>query len=125
MKQELTCIGCPMGCLLRAEVCDGIVSNIEGFSCRVGERYAREELTAPRRMVTALCRVRGRRAPLPVKTSRPIDKRLLFDCLREIADYTACAPVHIGDVLIRGVCGTDADVVATAAVETFRPYANA
>ena len=125
MKRELTCIGCPMGCLLRAEVCDGIVSNIEGFSCRVGERYAHEELTAPRRMVTALCRVRGSRAPLPVKTSQPIDKRLLFDCLRQIADYTVCAPVHIGDVLIRGVCGTDADIVATAEVASPPPYANA
>ena len=34
-----------------------------------------------------------------------------------------------GQVLIQvkacGVCGTDADVVATAAVEAFRPYANA
>ena len=125
MKRELTCIGCPMGCLLRAEVKDGIVQNVEGFSCKVGERYAHEELTAPRRMVTALCRVQGTRAPLPVKTSRPVDKRLVFDCLKAISGYTACAPVHIGDVLIHGVCGTDADVVATAELPAGRERTDA
>lgn len=113
MQQELTCIGCPMGCHITAELKNGAVSDVQGFSCKIGERYAHEELTAPRRMVTALCPVQGSHVPLAVKTSRPIDKRLIFDCLAQIAAHTAVPPIHMGDVLIRGVCGTDVDILAT------------
>lgn len=113
MKKELTCIGCPMGCRITAEMEGDSVLRVEGFTCRVGERYAREELTNPRRVVTALCPVAGSRVPLAVKTSRPVDKRLIFDCLAAIVAHTAQPPIRMGDVLIRSVCGTDADVIAT------------
>ncbi len=112
MKRELTCIGCPMGCLITAECRDGEIVGIEGYSCRVGLRYAQEELTAPKRTVTALCPVAGSHVPLAVKTSRPIDKRLIFPCLSEIAAHTAILPVHIGQAVLRGVCGTDVDIVS-------------
>lgn len=113
MKRELTCIGCPMGCRITAEWNDGAVTDVKGYSCNVGLRYAKEELTAPKRMVTALCPVAGSRVPLAVKTSRPIDKRLIFACLSEIAAHTAIPPVHVGQTVLNGVCGTDVDILAT------------
>lgn len=120
MKRELTCIGCPMGCRIAADLENGEVSNIQGYSCKIGERYAREELTAPKRMVTGLCPVLGTHVPLAVKTSKPIDKRLIFACLKQIAAYTAVTPIHAGTVLIQGVCGTDVDILATQ--ECPEPY---
>ena len=53
MKRELTCIGCPMGCRLTAEFNGTEVTEVTGNGCAVGARYAREELTNPKRMVTA------------------------------------------------------------------------
>ena len=56
----------------------------------------------------------GTNVPLPVKTDRPIAKGLIFDCLREISTKSASTPVHIGDVLIEKVCGTDCNIIASA-----------
>ena len=114
MKRELTCIGCPMGCAITAELNDGVVSDVRGFTCKVGERYAHEELTDPKRVVTALCPVKGTHKPLPVKTDRAIEKKRIFACLQAIAAFTAEPPVQAGDILIENVLDTGANIVATA-----------
>ena len=113
MKKELTCIGCPMGCRITAELTDGAVSGIEGYTCNIGKNYAHEELTAPKRIVTALVRAEGTDEPLCVKTDKAIEKRLVFDCLEELRGICVTRPVRIGDRIARGVCGTDVDIVAT------------
>ena len=78
MIRELTCIGCPMGCQITAEVKDGDVVSISGQSCNIGKKYANEELTHPTRMVTSLMETVGSKMPLSVKTSRPIAKEKIF-----------------------------------------------
>lgn len=113
MKKEITCIGCPMGCRITATLENGEIVTLEGYTCNVGKKYAQEELTVPKRMVTALMRVRGSRRPLPVKTSEPIEKSKVFDCLAEIRSRSVTLPVRCGEVIIRRVCGTSADIVAT------------
>ena len=113
MIRDITCIGCPMGCRISAEMMDNEIVSITGFQCKIGEKYAREELTLPTRMVTSLVKVRGRETPLSVKTSKPIEKRRIFDCLGEIAQVRVSAPIHIGEVILPNVCGTDVNIVAT------------
>jgi CxxC motif-containing protein len=114
MQKEITCIGCPMGCRITAELDeDGRILSVDGYTCNVGKKYAQEELTAPKRVVTALMNVWESRQPLSVKTSQAIEKSKIPDCLREIRSRTATLPVHTGEVLIRNVCGTSADIVAT------------
>ncbi|MDO4566159.1 MAG: DUF1667 domain-containing protein [Oscillospiraceae bacterium] len=114
IKKELTCIGCPMGCQLTATLeDDGSFISVEGFTCPIGEKYGKEECTNPTRMVTALAHAVGSKTPLSVKTSKPIDKAKIFDCLAEIAKVDVKTPVHIGDVIISGVCGTDVNIIAT------------
>lgn len=114
MIKELTCIGCPMGCQITAELGDkGEIISITGYTCGIGKKYAEEEVTRPTRMVTALMEAVGSKMPLSVKTAKPIDKTKIFDCLAEIAKAKAQPPVHIGDVVLKGVCGTDIDIVAT------------
>lgn len=117
-KKELTCIGCPMGCQISAELDEnGKILSLAGFTCKMGETYAREELTAPKRMVTALVRLSGGREPLSVKTSKPIDKKLVFDCLGAAATISVLRPVKIGEVVLPNVCGTDVDLIATSEME--------
>ncbi|MEG1932410.1 MAG: DUF1667 domain-containing protein, partial [Pygmaiobacter sp.] len=113
VKKELTCIGCPMGCTIVAQIEQGEILALSGYTCKVGEQYAREELTAPKRMVTALVRLSGSSAPLSVKTSKPIDKREIFHCLSVLRKLSVERPVHSGEVLLANVCGTDVDIVAT------------
>ncbi len=113
MVKEITCIGCPIGCRISAVLENGEIRSISGYTCNIGKKYAQEELTAPKRTVTALMPVRGCRRPLPVRTSEPIDKSKIFDCLNEIAHHSATLPVHIGDVVLPKVCGSPANIIAT------------
>lgn len=114
MIRELTCIGCPMGCRLVATLGkNGEFISAEGYSCNIGKKYAEEECIRPTRMVTSLVKVEGAKTPLSVKTSKPIDKTKIFDCLKEIESCRVAAPVRIGDIIIKGVCGSEVDIVAT------------
>ena len=111
-KRNLTCIVCPMGCPLTAEVEDGKVIKIEGHTCKRGEAYARTEITDPRRTLTTTVRTTdgGR---VPVKSSAPLPKGLLVDCMKKINAAEAKTPVKAGDLLIENIFDTGIDIVAT------------
>ena len=67
--RELTCIGCPMGCQLRATLEDGVVTAVTGNTCPRGDAYARKECVHPERTVTGTVRVLGGLLPVvPVRT---------------------------------------------------------
>ncbi len=113
MKTELTCIGCPMGCRVNVEHDGDHIHSVAGNTCLRGEAYARNEMTCPMRMVTALVRVKGTHVPLSVKTREAIPKDRIGDCLAALQKTVVAPPVHIGDVVLHNVCGTEVDVVAT------------
>ena len=117
MIKEITCIGCPMGGLISASIGEGgKINEVKGYTCNVGKKYAYEELTTPKRMVTSLVHVRGTNRPLPVKTSEAIPKNKIFECLNEIREASVTAPVHSGSVIIKNVCGEPADIIATGEI---------
>ncbi|MDR0221004.1 MAG: DUF1667 domain-containing protein, partial [Lachnospiraceae bacterium] len=86
---------------------------VSGNSCKIGEEYARKEMTDPTRNIASLVRVAGGNV-VSVKTAAPVPKGKIFACMQEIRAATATAPVRAGDVLIKDVAGTGVDVVATA-----------
>ena len=114
MKQELICIGCPMGCQLTAEVENGAVTSVTGNTCPRGDAYARRECVAPVRTVTGTVAIEGAAAPvLPVRTDGEVPKAQVFAVAEALRTATAHAPVAIGDVVLPNVCGTGVNVVAT------------
>ena len=114
MKQELICIGCPMGCRLTAEVENGAVTAVSGNTCPRGAAYARQECVAPVRTVTGTVAIEGAAWPvLPVRTNGEIPKALVLEAARALGAVTVQAPVAAGDVVLRNVCGTGVDVVST------------
>jgi len=96
---------------------EGQVRAVDGAGCGRGAVYARQECVCPTRMVTSLVKVQGRRAPLSVKTVRPVPKEKIFACLEEIHRVRVTSSVRIGDVILKDVCGTGVDIVATGRVE--------
>jgi CxxC motif-containing protein len=113
-KREMTCIVCPLGCRISVVTGDdGLITEISGNKCKRGASYAEEECLDPKRTVTTTVRMKNGRMPVvPVKTSKPVPKALIMDCMKEINRICAVPPVRIGDVLIRDILGTGADVVA-------------
>ena len=116
-KIELICIGCPMGCPLTVTIDAGKI-DVTGNTCKIGDRYARKEVTAPTRVVTSSVAVRGGEiARVSVKTESDIPKDKIFDCMKEISSIEVTAPVKLGDVIIENCAGTGVKVIATKTVE--------
>ena len=108
--KELTCIVCPRGCRLTID--DEF--NVTGNSCPRGAQYAKDELTNPKRMITSFVRVKNREnCVVSVKTSTSIPKGMIFDVMNEIEKVRVMAPVKIGDVAIKNVLNTGADIIIT------------
>lgn len=114
--RELTCINCPVGCRMRVEICEG-EPRVSGNACARGARYAVQECTQPRRMVTAALSVEGSALPLSVRTREPIPKRDIPACMQELAALRLRAPIRMGDVVLPNVRKSGVDVIATRSVE--------
>ena len=123
--QNLTCIGCPLGCSISVSLSDnGEVSEITGNTCKKGEEYARKEVTNPSRVVTSIVKINnGDVNMVSVKTAEDIPKGKIFDCMEALKKVTVTAPVQIGEVIIKNVCGTGVDVIATKKVNALTYYA--
>lgn len=115
-KRELICIGCPMGCQLTATLENGAVTDVTGNTCKRGDDYARKECVAPARTVTGTARMKDGRI-LPVRTHGEVPKAQVLEVAKAFRAIHPAAPVHIGDTVLKNVCGTGADVVATANAE--------
>ena len=111
-QKELVCIVCPRGCLLTAEQTEQGIE-IKGNFCPRGREYGQQELTNPMRVLTALMHIQGSEKPVSVRTDLPVPKAKLFECAAEIYRTHPSAPVRRGDILIRNLCGTGSNVVAT------------
>ena len=112
--RELICINCPLGCSLTVTLEEGTVKKVEGNTCKKGEAYGKKEVTNPTRIVTSSVRVSGGTLPVvSVKTASDIPKGKIYDCAKALKTVAVNAPVHIGDVVLKNVCGTGVDMIAT------------
>lgn len=114
---NLICIVCPKGCHLQVTLENGEYI-VTGNSCLRGKTYGISEVTNPTRMVTSTVRINnGTINRLPVKTSNPIPKSCIFKVIAEINKTVVNAPVKVNDVIIKNVCGTNVDIIATRNIE--------
>ncbi|HZK45245.1 MAG TPA: DUF1667 domain-containing protein [Clostridia bacterium] len=114
--KKLTCICCPLGCSIEADMQGGSVVAVRGNGCPNGEKYAHTELTAPVRTLTstvALVNSKSGMRLAPVRSSEPIPKDKLFDCMKEIANISVSAPVRIGDTVLQNAAGTGISIIIT------------
>ena len=111
MKREITCIVCPRGCHMTADIQVERIT-VTGHSCNRGEKHAVAEILHPVRSLTSIVRVSNRRDTMvSVKSADPIPKEEMFAIMERIHATTVEAPVQIGDVILDDVCGTR--IVAT------------
>lgn len=113
-ERKLTCIVCPKGCDLLVSFNEkGEITDISGYTCPRGKDYAYAECTAPVRTVTTTARCSDGDV-ISVKTSQPVPKLMVLDVMREINAVSVDNGVKIGDVIIKNVLDTGADIVATS-----------
>ncbi len=114
MLKEYTCIICPTGCEITAEIVDGKILSMEGAICKRGHEYVNQELTNPHRNIASSILLENGVLPLvSVRLSKPIPKERIFDVMDLIKKARLKAPVSVGQVAIANVLGLDSDVIVT------------
>jgi len=115
MKKDgyITCIICPRGCAMKVQNRDeGYI--VSGNKCGRGTTYGIGEFENPVRSITTTVRVIGGTKPVvPVKTDKPVPKGLIFDIMNIINEKKLCAPVIFGEIVIRDILGTGANIIST------------
>ena len=124
-----------MGCHLQIDKISETEIAVTGNRCARGEKYAREELLSPKRVVTATCRAalrgaagvgagaatapgaaansqyRPRRVPLRTRAGFPRER--IPELLALIYGLELRLPVKSGQVAIPDALGTGVDVIVT------------
>ena len=127
MLREFTCIICPNGCEITADIEENTemkgaeggvwIRSVEGASCPRGKAYVEQELTDPQRNIATSVLVKGGILPLAsVRLTHPVPKNRIFDAMAEIRKCTLTAPVKAGEVVIEHLLGYQADVIVTKAI---------
>jgi CxxC motif-containing protein len=112
--QQITCIVCPNGCRISAEIVGGDYV-FSGNKCARGIEFARAELTAPMRSVTTTVKTVFPQMPaLPVRTKGEIPKELIPAFINALASVLVTQQVGIGETVVSDILGTGCDVIATS-----------
>jgi len=119
MKTTLTCIGCPIGCEVSVyQDADHNIQKIEGYSCKKGEIYARNEVTHPTRIVTTTVMVeKGELPVVSVKTAQAVPKDKIFECIQDLKGIFVKAPVKEGQIILKDVAHTGINIVSTKNIQ--------
>ena len=119
MEKEIICTVCPMGCRIKVTGEGERIDSIEGYTCKRGETYGRTEFAHPVRILTSTVKLTGSEEPLlPVRSSAPVPKELVRQCIAELRKITVSAPVKRHDVILANVLGTGIDIISSDSVES-------
>lgn len=114
MNKEIVCIVCPNGCTLKISGEPGSFT-VTGHKCKRGEAFAISEMTMPMRTICSTVKTSFPYAPvLPVRVSCDIPKERIFDVMKEIGKITVREKLSRGDIIIKNVLNTGADIIATS-----------
>lgn len=110
--KNLICIVCPRGCRLTVDEENGYA--VTGNSCPRGAEYGKNEILNPVRTLTTTVRIESETMKLcPVRTEKPIPKGKMFEAVKVLSGIQLKAPVKTGDVALKDILNTGADVIVT------------
>lgn len=121
---QLNCTTCPSECLLTVKVvrdANGAVvevRSVTGNSCPRGDKFARQELTCPMRVLTTTVAVSGGdEALLPVRTAEAIPLAIHAQAMALIRGQVVNAPIRMGDVVLEDLLNTGIDLIASMNID--------
>ncbi|WP_422484384.1 DUF1667 domain-containing protein [Gudongella sp. DL1XJH-153] len=112
MNSKITCSICEMACEITIEQYENSTI-ISGNRCGRGSQLAEKHLTNNQKIVTGRCLLSGgQMSRLPVSTTKEIPTELIDKVLKTIQKTAVDAPVVRGQIIIRNILNTGADVIA-------------
>jgi len=113
-KRHFVCVICPIGCEVDVVHDGDRIISMEGNKCKKSEEFVKQELIEPRRVLTTTVRIQGARWPIiPVRTDKPVPKRLFPRIMSQLRHIKLQAPVGMLNVVVKDIAGTGANVIAT------------
>ncbi len=114
MEKEIICLSCPNGCHITVQPTGDGQYQFLGAKCERGEVYAHEEITDPKRVVTAVVQTDSEEMSyLPVKTDKPISKKYINPLLEKLYSQKINLPAKCGQIIIHNFMQTGVNVVIT------------
>lgn len=113
IEKKYICIVCPNSCRLTVTD-DGKTVRVSGASCKRGIEHGKSEYIKPVRMLTTTVSIKGgihRR--ISVISDREIPKDKIEECLSVLYRTQLQAPVRAGEVVVKNICKTGADMLAS------------
>lgn len=108
--KELVCIVCPNSCKLKID--DNL--NVTGAMCKRGDKFAIDEMTAPKRSISSSVGTVFSDIPVvPVRTDGEIPKELIFDLMDVLYKTVIDKKLKRGSVVIENVLGTGVNIITT------------
>ena len=108
--KKLTCIVCPNGCDLLID--DNL--NVSGNLCNRGKEFAIQELSHPKRVLTASIKTVFEDMPVvSCKSDGEIDKELLMDAMEILKHTIIKERLKMGSVVIENILNTNVNVITT------------
>lgn len=118
MIKQMTCLQCPQGCQLKANLKNGYLVELTGNKCPKGLEYARQEIEDPRRILTASVVAEALTVKLvPVKTDKPIPKKELLPAMAEIKKIKITKKTKMNEIVIENFRGLNVNLIATRSVK--------
>lgn len=118
MKKELICISCPIGCRLEIKQDKNGSLAVSGNRCPKGIEYAREEINAPKRIVTTTVALSGEnRGRVPVRTDKPLPVEYINSLLQKLHSMQLAHPIDRGSIVIKDYRNSGVDVISSFSVK--------
>lgn len=107
-----TCVVCPNGCEIDAEMNGGVLV-ADGALCPKGEEYVRQEMTDPRRTISTLVKVAGgERDTVSARLSHPVPLAKIRDVMALVRGMECAAPIRAGQALADDLLGLGCRLIA-------------
>jgi len=114
-KKHFVCVVCPIGGEIDVVHDGDKIVSLEGNKCEKAEEFVRQELIEPMRILTTTVRLGGARLPvIPVRSDKPVPKRLFPNIMRQLKRIELKAPVNMLDVVVQNIASTGGNIIATS-----------
>ena len=112
-NKVMICISCPIGCQLNVEVVEKTAMKVEGYTCKKGKKYAEQEVSDPRRMLTTTVSISGGLwSRIPVRSASAVPKDLVMKICRDLHRIQLQSPVKMGTVVLENAGETGISILA-------------
>lgn len=113
-QEELVCVNCPKGCNVTVQLERDEVKDVQGYGCKEGLNYARQEVIRPMRILTSTVRIEGALSRvIPVITDGEMPLDMWQEAMDEIKTIKVQAPIAVNQIIVSDFLGTGVNLVSS------------